>query len=115
MTWINNQWYVAAWDNEIDREPITRKICGENIVMYRKLDGSVVALRDACPHRLLPLSMGIKERDNLRCKYHGLMVDSDGKTIEMPLKNERLNSNICVQKYNVIDHQSIPKCIDSAQ
>ena len=30
-------------------------------MLYRKLDRSLVAMRDACPHRLLPLSMGIKE------------------------------------------------------
>ena len=57
MSFIRNKWYVAAWDGEVGNAPISRKICGEPIVLYRKLDGSVVALRDACPHRLLPLSM----------------------------------------------------------
>jgi phenylpropionate dioxygenase-like ring-hydroxylating dioxygenase large terminal subunit len=56
-----NQSYVAAWDHEVDRAPLARTICGEPIVLYRKFDWTVVALRDACPHRLLPLSMGIKE------------------------------------------------------
>ncbi len=69
MTFIRNRWYVAAWDSEVDRTPIARTICGEAVMLYRKLDRGVVAMRDACPHRLLPLSMGIKEGDSIRCRY----------------------------------------------
>src|ERR1700689_207004 len=76
--YVRNHWYVAAWDHEIDRAPMARTICGEPIVLYRKFDRTVVAMHDACPHRLLPLSMGIKEGDNIRCRYHGLLINSDG-------------------------------------
>lgn len=103
MTFIRNRWYVAAWDGEVGPNPLGRKICGENIVMYRKLDGGVVALRDACPHRLLPLSMGIKEGDNLRCKYHGLVVGPDGTPTEMPLRNDPVNKKLCTQAYRVTE------------
>ncbi len=103
MTFIRNRWYVAAWDGEVGTAPLGRKICNENIVMYRKLDGSVVALRDACPHRLLPLSMGIREGDNLRCKYHGMVLNPEGKPVEMPLRNDPVNDKICVQTYNVVE------------
>jgi vanillate O-demethylase monooxygenase subunit len=60
-TWVENAWYVAAWDAEIDEAPLARTICGVPMVFYRKLDRNVVAMRDACPHRLLPLSLGIRE------------------------------------------------------
>jgi vanillate O-demethylase monooxygenase subunit len=102
-TWINNRWYVAAWDSEVDRSPIARTICGEPIMMYRKLDRSLVAMRDACPHRLLPLSMGIKEGDSIRCRYHGLLIGSDGRAEEMPLRNDTVNRSICVQVYPVVE------------
>ncbi|HBH88675.1 MAG TPA: Rieske (2Fe-2S) protein, partial [Hyphomonadaceae bacterium] len=84
-------------------QPLGRKICGENIVMYRKLDGSVVAMRDACPHRLLPLSMGIREGDNLRCKYHGMVVGPDGSPCEMPLRNDPVNKKLCTPTYEVLE------------
>ena len=48
------------------------------MMVYRKLDDTVVAMRDACPHRLLPLSMGLREGDSIRCKYHGLKLGPDG-------------------------------------
>ncbi|KRB78883.1 Rieske (2Fe-2S) protein [Sphingomonas sp. Root710] len=103
MTWLENSWYVAAWDSEVDRAPFARTICGVPVVMYRKLDGNVVAMRDACPHRLLPLSMGIKEDDSLRCRYHGLRVGPDGAAEEMPLKTAAVKKAVCVETFAVAE------------
>ena len=103
MTFIRNRWYVAAWDGEVASKPLARTICGDPIVLYRKLDGQVVALRDACPHRLLPLSMGFREGDDIRCRYHGLRVGPDGVPTEMPLVNERINRKICTPSYPVVE------------
>jgi len=102
-TWPINQWYVAAWDYEIDRNPLARTICGEPIMLYRRFDRRVVAMRDACPHRMLPLSMGIKEGDNIRCRYHGLLIDSEGNGVEMPLKKDPIARTACVQTYPIIE------------
>ena len=102
-TWITNAWYVAAWDAEVDRSLLARTICGVPVVLYRKLDRSVVAMRDACPHRLLPLSMGIKEGDSIRCRYHGLKLGPDGVAEEMPLKTDRVNARICTETYAVAE------------
>jgi len=99
MTWINNAWYVAAWDAAVDHAPMSRTICGVPMLFYRKLDGSVVAMRDACPHRLLPLSLGIREGDSIRCKYHGLKLGPDGKAEEMPLRSDPVNSRICAETF----------------
>lgn len=103
MTFLRNRWYVAAWDGEIGFDAFSRTICGEPIVLYRKVAGDVVALRDACPHRLLPLSMGIREGDNLRCRYHGLLVGPDGKPRQMPIVHEQVNERICTPTYAVVE------------
>ena len=103
MNWIRNRWYVAAWDSEVDRAPLARTICGEPIVLYRKLDRQPVAMRDACPHRLLPLSMGFKEGDSLRCRYHGLLIGPDGRAEEMPVKSEKVPKAVCVPVYPVVE------------
>ncbi len=99
--WLENAWYVAGWDAEIDSAPLARTICDIPMMFYRKLDRSVVAMRDACPHRLLPLSMGIREEDSIRCKYHGLKLGPDGVAEEMPLTSEKVNTRICVETFVV--------------
>lgn len=98
-SWIENAWYVAAWDAEVDHAPLARTICGVPMVMYRKLDRGVVAMRDACPHRLLPLSMGLREGDSIRCKYHGLKLGPDGVAEEMPLRSDPVNRRICAETF----------------
>ncbi|MGE4409155.1 MAG: Rieske 2Fe-2S domain-containing protein [Sphingobium sp.] len=102
-TWINNSWYVAGWDSEIDQAPVARTICGVPMMFYRRLDRSVVAMRDACPHRLLPLSMGLREGDSIRCRYHGLKIGSDGVAEEMPLKTDAVNKRICTETFAVAE------------
>ncbi|HEY2685140.1 MAG TPA: aromatic ring-hydroxylating dioxygenase subunit alpha [Steroidobacteraceae bacterium] len=102
-SFVLNQWYVACWDSELDRTPLARTLCGEPVVLYRRLNRDPVALRDACPHRLLPLSLGFKEGDSIRCRYHGLLVNHEGLATEMPVRSERTHKSICTQSYPVIE------------
>lgn len=81
---LRNAWYVAAWDREISGSPLGRILLNEPVVLYRRQDGTAVALEDRCCHRQLPLSMGKVEGDDLRCGYHGLKFDASGKCVEIP-------------------------------
>jgi len=40
-------WYVAAWDKEVTRKPMSRKVAGRPLALYRAEDGKAVALADA--------------------------------------------------------------------
>ena len=80
-----NAWYVAAWSHEIGkREPLSRTVCDNKIVLWRKADGTLAALEDACWHRLLPLSMGWLEGEEIVCRYHGLAFDGAGTCTRVP-------------------------------
>lgn len=79
---LKNAWYVAAWDTEVKHALHAATLLGESIVLYRKTDGVVVALEDACPHRKLPLSMGRLLGDVVECGYHGLTFDGSGTCVK---------------------------------
>ena len=58
MTFVRNAWYAASWASELAHTLKHQTILGEDVVLYRTLGGRPAALRDRCPHRLLPLSHG---------------------------------------------------------
>lgn len=79
-----NAWYPLAWSNEIGRNLNARRVLEQDIVVYRTEGGEVVALEDACPHRLAPLSLGKLKGDAVECGYHGMAFDCSGKCISAP-------------------------------
>lgn len=97
-----NAWYAAAYDVEVRRELLARTICGKKIVLFRRQDGSAAALADACWHRLLPLSKGRLEGDDVVCGYHGLAFDARGRCTFMP-SQETINPSARVRAYPVAE------------
>jgi vanillate O-demethylase monooxygenase subunit len=97
-----NAWYAAAYDVEVKRALLARTICEHKLVLYRKLDGGLVALEDACWHRLLPLSMGRLDGDDLTCGYHGLVFNADGRCVHMP-SQQTINPSACVRAFPVVE------------
>ncbi len=96
-----NAWYAAAWDHEVKRDLLPRTICNQKIVFWRRADGSVAAVEDACWHRLLPLSLGRLDGDDVVCGYHGLAFDGHGRCTRMP-SQERLNPSACVRSFPAV-------------
>ncbi len=82
--YLRNAWYVAAWDHEIDSEPLARSILDEPVVLWRTDDGTPIAFEDRCCHRHAPLSAGKVLGDRLQCGYHGLTFDRKGACVEVP-------------------------------
>ncbi|MGR6433059.1 aromatic ring-hydroxylating dioxygenase subunit alpha [Rhizobium sp. PAMB 3174] len=106
MEFVRNAWYVAGWSKEIDAELRRFTILDEHIVMFRKSDGSVVALEDRCPHRLLPLSKGKRIGDTVQCGYHGLTFDCSGKCVRVPGQSN-LPASAYVEAYPIVEKNDI--------
>jgi vanillate monooxygenase len=100
--WPRNCWYAAAYDVELKRNLVPRTIAGRNLVLYRRQDGRAVALENACWHRLLPLSEGKLEGDNVQCGYHGLVYNSEGRCVFMP-SQKTINPAARVRSYPVVE------------
>ncbi|HEX8497016.1 MAG TPA: aromatic ring-hydroxylating dioxygenase subunit alpha [Actinomycetales bacterium] len=95
-------WYAAAWDHEVGRDLRPVRLADLPVVLYRRRDGTPVALADACWHRLVPLSMGALVDDDLMCGYHGIRYDGDGRATFMPAQ-QTINPSACVRSYPVVD------------
>ena len=71
-TLLFNDWYPALRSSELAGKRLrTTLLMGMPLVLGRKSDGSLFAMRDSCPHRGIPLSCGWFTGDSLVCKYHG--------------------------------------------
>lgn len=98
MPFLRNAWYAAVWDTDL-KEPLARTILGQPILIVRGSDGRPVALRDACPHRFAPLSLGKFEGEHVTCPYHGLVFDFSGNCVDNPHGNGLRPSSLCVRTY----------------
>ncbi|ROO27606.1 Rieske (2Fe-2S) protein [Salinisphaera orenii MK-B5] len=105
-TYPINAWYAAAWAHEIEHELNARTVCERDLVIYRKTTGDVVALEDACWHRLLPLSLGKLVDDDVMCGYHGLKYDDEGRCVFMP-SQETINPSACVRAFPVSEQHGL--------
>lgn len=96
---VRNRWYIAAFSNEITRDPIERTFLGKPVALYRKEDGSPVAMYGLCPHRYFPLAEGKVRGDSLVCGYHGFVFDADGHCVEIP--SQGTGANFCQPTYAI--------------
>ena len=76
---VRNGWYVAAFTHEITRALLPRTILNQPVVLYRKQNGTAVAVGGRCPHRHFPLGKSCLKGDAIQCGYHGITFDADGQ------------------------------------
>lgn len=114
---VRNAWYIAAWPEELAAKDddgdgtetgvVGRTIMNEPIVLFRDANGRASALEDSCCHRGAPLSHGWTDGKGLKCGYHGLVFDGDGKCIDIP-GQDTVPASARVRSYPVVErHQCI--------
>jgi vanillate O-demethylase monooxygenase subunit len=100
---LRNAWYVAAWDHEVTRQAMLRRILlNEPVVFYRGEDGRPIALEDRCCHRHAPLSRGKLVGDAVQCPYHGFTYDPTGACISIP-GQAKIPPTARVKSYPVVE------------
>jgi phenylpropionate dioxygenase-like ring-hydroxylating dioxygenase large terminal subunit len=102
---VRNQWYVAAYADEIGEELFPRTILGEPLVFFRAEDGTPVSLADRCVHRRFPLSQSRREGDTIVCGYHGFTYDINGSCVSVPAQ-KRIPRTARVAAYPVVELDS---------
>ena len=84
MNWLRNCWQAAAYSGEIGAGLLARTFLGENVILFRDVDGKAHALVDRCAHRCLPLSRGKLIDGIVQCSYHGMRFDPAGRCVGVP-------------------------------
>jgi phenylpropionate dioxygenase-like ring-hydroxylating dioxygenase large terminal subunit len=98
-----NQWYVIAFSSQVGRKPLARMVTGDPVVLYRREDGTPVALFDRCPHRGMRLSNGGKLIDDaVQCNYHGLEFSPDGMCRKIP-SGGPISNQMRVRSYPAVE------------
>lgn len=95
---IRDEWYAIAASTEVGERPLARTALGVDLVLYRTAGGAAVVMRDRCPHRSAPLSLGHVAGDAIECPYHGLRFAPDGRCVRVP-GQERIPEAACVESY----------------
>lgn len=98
---VRNRWYIAAFANEISRDPIERTLLGLPVALYRRENGDPVAMYGLCPHRYFPLAQGKVRGDALVCGYHGFAFEADGKCSDVP--SQGTGAGFCQPTYPIIE------------
>lgn len=83
---IFGEWYPAARVDTLGAGRMsTTLLLGVPLLLGRKKDLSLFAMKDLCPHRGIPLSAGWFDGDNVQCKYHGWKFEPcSGQCTEIP-------------------------------
>lgn len=69
---LYDDWYPALRSDRLRPGKLaTAVLLDIPLVLGRRNDGRVFAMRDNCPHRGIPLSVGWFDGERLTCRYHG--------------------------------------------
>ena len=79
---MRRYWVPALMSNEIaepDGPQVRVQLLGEKLLAFRNTDGKACLISEFCSHRGVSLFFGRNEENGIRCAYHGLKFNGDGK------------------------------------
>ena len=84
---MRRYWVPALMSSEIaepDGPQVRVQLLGEKLLAFRDTDGRPRLIDEFCSHRGVSLYFGRNEENGIRCAYHGVKFDGDGKCVDVP-------------------------------
>ena len=81
---MRRYWHPVAFKEDATGTPKQLRILGEDLVLFRDLQGRAGLLHERCAHRGASLYYGRVEECGIRCCYHGWAFDVQGHCVEQP-------------------------------
>jgi vanillate O-demethylase monooxygenase subunit len=100
---LRSFWHPVARESDVpDGRPLAFTLLGERWLLAR-LGAALVAMRDRCPHRMVPLSGGKIVDASVECPYHGYRFGADGRATLIPALDAdvRIPPKACVETAHV--------------
>ncbi len=82
--WFRRYWLVVGTAADLHDIPQAVRILGEELVLFRDLQGRLGLLGLHCSHRGSSLEYGDIEDRGIRCPYHAWLYDVQGNCLEQP-------------------------------
>lgn len=100
---LANHWYPLVFSRALKRRPLPLTRGGIDLVLFRDDQGHAHCLRDRCPHRGVPLSLGSVRAGRLVCGYHGFEFTGEGSCVHMPCEGRgaRIPAGMTTPSYPV--------------
>lgn len=97
---IPNQWYAILPSKSVGKNEIVAvRRLNLDLALFRNSNGEIGCVVDQCPHRGAALSAGKIDGDCIRCPFHGLEFDKNGKCTFIPANGKASTADI--SRYNV--------------
>ena len=81
---LRRYWQPFARSEEATARPRNVRMLGEDLVLFRDLEGRAGLVYPRCCHRGTSLYFGKVEHAGIRCCYHGWLFDTEGNCIDQP-------------------------------
>ncbi len=105
---LARSWFPVAVAEQVGPGPMGAMLLDQPLVLYRS-GAELVVADDLCPHRGVPLSMGSRDGEGIRCVYHGLHFGAQGRCDHVPANPDmcipdrlHLKTYPAVQKYGLV-------------
>jgi nitrite reductase/ring-hydroxylating ferredoxin subunit len=85
---LRRYWHPVAKVEDATTRPISLRVLGEELVLFRTRKGKPGLLHPRCIHRGASLFYGGVEEEGIRCCYHGWVFDTEGHCLEQPCEPE---------------------------
>lgn len=97
---IPNQWYAILPSKAVKKNRIIAvKRMNRDLALFRNAKGEPACVEDQCTHRGAALSKGKMSGDCIRCPFHGLEFNKDGRCTFIPANGKASTADI--SRYNV--------------
>ena len=114
---MRRYWVPAGFAHQVaqpDSPPLRVKLLGEKLVLFRDTQGRLGLLDERCPHRTASLFYGRNEENGLRCVYHGIKFDVEGRCTDVPcvpltdeIQLANVKSKLAVKSYPCLERGGV--------